>query len=156
MTVDYCRRYIIPAASSLLSPMPSASEILAAIALQESGLTARQQVNGPARGLWQFEVAGVAAVLQHRRTGAVIREALTALCYHDDVAESVHQALEHNDILAACFARCLLWTSDIPLPGPTEPSLAWTLYVDCWRPGTPRRGTWDADYAAASAVMTTI
>jgi hypothetical protein len=60
---------------------------------------------------------------------------------------AVYAALEHDDVLAAAFARLLLWTDPEPLPAVGEVQRAWALYLRTWRPGKPHRQTWDALYA---------
>jgi hypothetical protein len=152
-TIAYIHRLVIPAAYDLL-PLHMASveatAMLLAIGLQESdGFSARAQYgNGPARGFWQFERGGgVAGVLQHHRTGPII----TALCEQtfqvSPVPSECHRAIEHNDILAAVFARLLLWTLPRPLPGRSEVDLAWRQYLASWRPGKPHEETWSLSYS---------
>ena len=125
--------------------------MLLAIGLQESRFTHRRQVRGPARGFWQFEQGGgVVGVLRH----PVSREHALRVCDArgvQPVAEQVYQRLEHDDVLAAAFARLLLWTDPAPLPPLGEPQRAWDLYIRTWRPGKPHRHTWDGLYAKALA-----
>lgn len=145
--IDQILRFILPAAYALLPPEMASAEataMLLAIGLQESGFAARRQGGGPALGLWQFEAGGITGVLVHHATSGPIRQALRVLQYE---ATDVFPALADNDVLAACCARCLLWTSPQRLYGPNESSLAWDLYVGLWRPGRPRRESWDAHYA---------
>jgi hypothetical protein len=126
---------------------PNARAMLLAIALQESRCSARAQYNhGPARGYWQFEVAGVAGVLTHGASRAHLYAVLLTLNY-PPATTAVHAAIEHNDVLAAVCARLLLWTDAKPLPNATETEAAWALYARTWRPGRPHRDTWDANYA---------
>lgn len=125
----------------------AARAMLVAIALQESRLAHRRQVNGPARGFWQFEAGGgVAGVLRHPATAAPIRTVLEALCYDATVATS-YAAIEHQDVLAAAYARLLLFTLPAPLTGPGEAERAWIQYLDAWRPGRPHPETWNDCYA---------
>ncbi|MFC0669487.1 Arm DNA-binding domain-containing protein [Azotobacter chroococcum] len=63
--------------------------------------------------------------------------------------QAVYAALEHDDILAAAFARLLLWTDPAPLPAVGEVAKSWDLYVRTWRPGKPHRNRWDVCYAQA-------
>lgn len=144
---------ILPALS-LLPPKMSSRQAVAmmiAIALQESRIEHRRQIGGPARGFWQFEAGGgVTGVLRHASTGATIRGVLDLLRYDDSVQTS-YQAIEHNDILAAVYARLLLWTLPQRLPEVGEPALGWDEYEDAWRPGAPHRQTWDNFYAQAWA-----
>jgi hypothetical protein len=126
--------------------------IPAAYSLQESKFRFRRQVKGPARGFWQFEVAGVRAVLEHDRCQVPISRALIALRYDYTLEADVLQPiLEHHDVLACCFARCLLWASPKALP--TAASAAWKLYLSSWRPGKPHRDTWDANHATAWSLV---
>lgn len=126
-----------------------AEVMLLAIGLQESRLTHRRQIGGPARGLWQFERGGgVAGVLRH----PVSRDHAVRVCDARGVApvpEQVYQRLEHDDVLAAGLARLLLFTDPAKLPGLGDEEGAWQLYLRTWRPGKPHRHTWDALYAQA-------
>jgi len=67
----------------------------------------------------------------------------------DPTSAAVYARLEHDDVLAAAFARLLLWTDKPPLPPIGHAPAAWSLYVRTWRPGKPHRGTWDALYSRA-------
>lgn len=141
---------IAPALALLPANMssPSAEVLLVAIGLQESRLTHRRQINGPARGLWQFERGGVRGVLQHRAS----RPYALALCKMRDVeatVEAVYGALERDDVLAAGIARLLLWTDPRPLAAIGEVGAAWEYYLRTWRPGKPHRHTWDVLYGRA-------
>lgn len=124
--------------------------MLLAIGLQESRLKYRYQktsdpyMKGPARGLWQFERGGgVFGVMTHRHT----KDFAEAVCKVRRVpfdSSLIHAKLEFDDILAAAFARLLLWADAKPLPkvdaGHDE---AWDCYIRNWRPGKPHRETWD-------------
>lgn len=154
--IDQVVRFTLPAAYSLLPRKmnsPEASALLLAIGLQESGFVSRRQGGkGPARGFWQFEQGGVRGVMSHQATEGVIADVLINLRYGPTTpAAQVLPLLEHNDILAACFARCLLWTLDGPLPLSSEPRQAWAAYVSAWRPGKPRRSTWNTWHEVAWA-----
>lgn len=148
-TADYLRQIVIPAAFALLPPemaSPEATALLMAIALQESGCTARRQVGGPARGYWQFEVNGVRAVMAHPACYKPMNAATDALGYTYDSTD-LYVALEHNDVLAAIFARLLIWSDPHALPPATDPDAGWKVYVAAWRPGTPRPADWPANFA---------
>jgi hypothetical protein len=153
--LDLLLRFILPAAYQLLPPAmesQAATALLLSIAMQESGLEYRRQIGGPARGWFQFERSGVRGVLDHPSTAAPIAIVLRALRYDATMPSSdVLAAIEHNDVLAAAFARCLLWTDSRPLPFMTEPDVGWQVYVSAWRPGRPRPETWQEHYAAAWA-----
>lgn len=135
---------------------PEARVMLIAIGLQESKFQERRQLVGsppkpvgPATGFWQFERGGgVAGVLQHRAS----RDHARTLCASrgvEPVSQSVWQALQQDDVLAAGFARLLLWTDPFSLPKLGDINGAWDLYMRTWRPGKPHRSTWDAFYAQA-------
>jgi hypothetical protein len=136
---------------------PTARVMLLAIGLQESRMTHRFQIvrgdryaKGPARGLWQFERGGgVFGVLTHRSTEALAR----SLCNARDVvptAPVVHPRLEFDDVLAAGFARLLLWSDGKTLPSVhADHEEAWDCYIRNWRPGKPHRATWDDFHAQA-------
>lgn len=131
-----------------------AEQMLLAIGLQESRFEYRRQIGGPARGFWQFERnGGVRGVLEHPSTRA-LAESVCLARNVEDTADSVYGALEHDDVLAAAFARLLLWTDPQPLPAVGEVARAWDLYLRTWRPGKPHRKTWDALYAQAMEVVT--
>lgn len=152
--VDKVLRYVIPCAYDLLPPAmasPEATAMLLAIGLQESRFLERRQLGpGPARGFWQFEESGVAGVLEHPKTQVAIAAALRTLRYdHTLDARDVHLWLEHNDVLACCFARCLLWSSAKGLPRVDESIRGWDLYTATWRPGKPKRNTWVSLYSEA-------
>lgn len=151
--IEHIRRYVVPAAWSVL-PKDMASEraerLLLAIGWQESRFVYRQQVNGPARGFWQFEQIGVAGVLGHSQTQAHARKAMLLLAYpHPPTPYGVQVAIEHNDVLATVLARLLLWTVPGPLPDKDEPDAGWAAYVMGWRPGRPRPETWAESWAIA-------
>lgn len=152
--IDQILTYVLPATMALLPAKMDSLEaraLLVAIGLQETRFCQRRQAGGgPARGFWQFEFAGVVGVLRHRRSKALLREALTRLRYPVAIgAAAVHEALEHNDVLAAVVARCLLWTDRDPLPLEGEKARAWLIYERLWRPGRPHRDTWDMVYNEA-------
>ncbi len=159
----YVLNHVLPVSAALLPPQmdtPAARAMLVSIGLQESGFRYRRQVAGrgtdgtraygPARGWWQFEMGGTEGVLEHRASRESAAAVLTVLGYGSPNAREVHLALEHNDVLASCFARLLLWTDPRMLPqdaskGPD----AWLAYYSTWRPGKPRPQTWAAHFAAA-------
>lgn len=151
--IDLFIRYILPAAYALLpEPMasPPASAMLLAIALQESGLQHRTQIGGPAQSFYQFERIGVIGVLGSGEAGSIFRDALERLCYPRSTgAIDIHTAIAHNDILATCLARCLLWSDPRALPTWEQPPHGWRLYQDNWRPGKPRPEHWRENFTTA-------
>ena len=133
---------------------PQARVMLLAIGLQESGLEHRYQVlnggrKGPARGLWQFERGGgVVGVLTHKASRKLAQE----VCAHRGVPAASYeawQALEHDDVFAAAFARLLLWTDPLPLPHVNDQTGAWGLYERVWKPGKPHPDRWPANHRQA-------
>ena len=144
---------IVPAMDILGYPItPKVRVILLAIGLQESRFEHRRQMgNGPAMGFWQFERGGgVRGVLNH----ATSQKRALEICEARDVvpdSASVWAALEHDDVLAAGFARLLLLTDPAPLPEVTDVDGSWQYYLRCWRPGKPHRETWDDLHAKALA-----
>lgn len=147
---------IIDPALCILPPMMTsrrARAMLLAIGMQESRLVHRRQINGPARGLWQFERGGgVAGVLRHPATQAHAETVCWRLGNAGTTAAVYHQ-LEHDDVLAACFARLLLWTLPGVLPDRGDTDGAWDQYIVAWRPGKPHRHTWDKFYEDAWEVV---
>lgn len=151
--------YVIPAAYSILpESMKSerATAMLLAIALQESLCIHRKQVGGPARGFWQFESGGgVAGVRTHPMSRNEAQSTMLLLRYPTNLVNAdVHKLLEHNDVLAAVFARLLLWTLPAPLPKREDPpQVSWNQYLAAWRPGRPHPDTWPENHARAWALL---
>lgn len=155
------RTAVNPALQMLPAKMDSdgARVMMLAIGLQESRFEYRFQkvhgdpyAKGPARGFWQFERGGgVFGVMTHRHTKDLARE----ICKARDVpfdSPLVHARLEFDDVLAAAFARLLLWADSKPLPEVDDVQGAWECYaLRTWRPGKPHRHTWDAYHAQARA-----
>ena len=153
MTLSEIRRSAIEPALWLLPAKmcsPQAEVMLLAITQQEDPEQRRRQwPTGPARGLWQFERAGgVRGVLRHELTDKAAVAVCTARGIKPD-EHLVHAALEHDDVLAAAFARLLLWTDPFRLPAESDAAGAWDLYLRTWRPGKPHPSRWAARYAAA-------
>lgn len=145
------QRAILPAFELLPERMgtKAATVFLLAIALQESGAKARRQAaDGPARGYWQFEHGGgVAGVLAHPSSAYYASAVCAALDYEAN-SVVVYRAIEHNDILAAAFARLLLWT--LPQPLAVYQGAALEQYLDTWRPGAPHPERWEANWNLAT------
>jgi len=161
MSAAYQLAFVYPAAFALLPPemdAPEARALMVAIGFQESGFSDRYQVldsgvKGAGRGFYQFELGGgVAGVLAHPSTRAIALHVLNELHYPPD-ARSCYVALEHSDILAACFARLLLRTDRDDLPGPSGALRAWKIYERTWRPGTPHYDSWTANHARAWSLV---
>ena len=154
---------IIPAFRELPTRMdtPEARVMMLAIGAQESRLTARVQKPlragmppGPARGLWQFERGGgVKGVRTHRASSRIAANVLAARGI-PPTDRDAWGALATDDVLAAIFARLLLWTDSRPLPRIGEQDEAWDCYIRNWRPGKPHARTWPALYHGAVQTIT--
>lgn len=152
---DALGKIIEPALATLDPKMdsPEARLMLPAIALQESGLAARQQVGGPARGLWQFEHNGVLAVMHNSRTADIVFH----WCDANGVtygSNTIYERLDQDDELACVFARLLLWSDTRPLPEIGDCMSAFNCYERNWRPGRPSYTRWKASaYPQALAAL---
>lgn len=156
MDLQQIRRTAIAPALALLPAKMSGPQVevmLLAIGLQESRFEHRRQIGGPAVGLWQFEQGGgVRGVLTHPSS----REHAAAICRTRGIpasASAVYSALATDDVLAAAFARLLLWTDPAVLPAVGEMPAAWDLYLRTWRPGKPHPGSWKGLYMQAMAAV---
>lgn len=124
-----------------------ASILMAAIAYQESNFEYRKQIGGPARGLWQFEKGGgVYGVMNHRLTKDHANRVCEIRRVNFDL-QTVCEQLAHDDVLAAAFARLLLWTD--PKSIPTDRDECWEYYIRNWRPGKPHPDRWQSSYSQA-------
>jgi hypothetical protein len=142
---------VYKATIALLPPSlenPAAKAMLIAIAMQESRWDERRQIGGPARGFFQFEIAGIRSVLNHRASQPIIHAVLDRLDY-DHAPLTSFTAIEHNDVLAFAYARCLLWTLPAPLPLRGEADEGWEQYIAAWRPGKPHRASWGKFFSDA-------
>lgn len=158
--------FLLPACLALFPAEYSSKEaqaMMIAIGLQESDFKHRQQLvgnhrnwwqslTGPAVSMWQFERVGIRGVLEHRTTGPLIRLVLDKLGYPADV-ETIYKAIIHNDILAVCFARLLLFTVPDPLPTRNQPAKGWEQYVWAWRPGKPKPDRWQERFSRAWEIV---
>lgn len=151
MTPKECLENVInPALAMLPDAMSSdiAKRYLIAIALQESRLTHRKQINGPAKGFWQFEAIAVKEVLTNKRTELHAKEICDSFSLPHD-HRAVHAALETNDILACAFARLFLWCSKKAL----SQTASWNVYNSIWRPGKPKPDTWKGFWDKAGEAL---
>lgn len=158
--LDTIARTAIDPALALFPPhmdTPEARVMLLAIGLQESRfmfrfqkIAGRPYEKGPARGYWQFERGGgVHGVMSHAAT----QDQAERICIERAVpfdSVLIHARLETDDVLAAAFARLLLWADRLPLPAlDCLHEDAWLCYVRNWRPGKPNRASWDEFHAKA-------
>lgn len=136
---------------------PNARVILAAIGYQESdGYRVRRQYgNGPAAGYWQFERGGIKGVMLHAASARLAAE----VCDSRGVpfnSEKIWEAFQTDDVLAAAFARLLMYTDAAPLPALGDVQGAWHLYADkarTWSPGKPHPDKWATSYAFGRSVV---
>lgn len=141
---------------------PEARVLLLAIPAQEAGhagvIQYRQQIGGPAHGIYQMEQGSpthptlIGGVLASQETGSYAR----AVCHLQGVAATpaaIYAALLLDDLLAAAFARLGLWMEPFPLPALADQDDAWLAYCQVWRPGRPRPDAWPANYQAALQVI---
>jgi hypothetical protein len=152
------RDMIEPAFRELPARMATdeARVMLLAIGLQESRFRHRVQMPlrpgmppGPARGFWQFERGGgVIGVLTHPASSRLAMEACAARDIRPN-SPIVWAKLAEDDVLAAIFARLLLFTDAAPLPAIGRDADAWACYIRNWRPGKPHPQTWKALYDSA-------
>lgn len=152
MEINYVRDEVLPKAFALLPPKMESNEakvMLLSTGLQESMLKHRFQIvqgkpgaKGPARGLWQFEKGGgVRGVLTHKASAGLAKE-IQAELGHGRGVDAAYEALEHDDVFAAVFARLLYYTDPYNLPEVDQVRRAWNLYERTWRPGRPHPETW--------------
>lgn len=156
------RDMIEPAFRELPARMASdeARVMLLAIGLQESRFTHRVQMPlrrgmppGPARGFWQFERGGgVTGVLTHPASRDIAAAVIGKRGIPNE-SRAVWTALAEDDVLAAIFARLLLFTDPAPLPPIGRDAPAWACYIRNWRPGKPHPQTWRALYDSAVATV---
>ncbi len=164
MTLSEIRAQAIAPALALLPARmssPEAELMLLVIGLQESRFQHRRQLvgspprpTGPAKSFWQAELGGGMVTGLLRYHDSRVRDLAVGLCAVrgiDPSPRAVWDAIERDDVLAAGLARLLLWTDPARLPRLGDADGAWQLYIRTWRPGRPRRHTWDALYAQALA-----
>lgn len=148
---DVVETAINPAFELLPAKMDSAAARiqLLAIGLQESRFIHRQQIGGPAHGFWQFERGGgVRGVLTHASSSKHAFKVCEARGVRPN-SQDVYISLVDDDVLAAAFARLLLWTDPHKIPSPGNSEAAWQLYLRTWRPGKPHPHTWPDLYKQA-------
>lgn len=152
MTLDEITQQAIEPAYALLPARmrsPRATVPMLAIGLQESRFEHTHQIGGPAHGYWQFERdGGVRAVLRHPVTKI---HAITLCAARGVLAapQLAFDAIEHDMVLAAGFARLLLYSDPAPLPGLGDEEGTWAYYLRNWRPGKPHPQTWPEMYQNA-------
>lgn len=147
---------IIPALIELepfdIKDSPEAQRFMLAIALQESGIKNRRQMNnGPAASYWQWEkTGGCYGALNHKTVGPMMR----AVCDKYDIEATplgLWTAMQYQDIVAACAARLLIYTLPNSLPQTADDG--WAQYLRAWRPGKPRPDSWDVNWSIADAAV---
>lgn len=169
MTPKQVFEEVLPQAYALLPnkpaiSSPAASILLLATGLQESKFEHRRQMIkkdgrlqplGPAAGFWQFEDGKMGGIV-HVMTMASTKADAERICRARGVpfnSKAIWEAFQHDDVLAACFARLNYWTRPEATPAPGNPQKAWDMYVKTWHPGQPHRETWDGYYSQAMQVV---
>lgn len=140
---------LLPAAMSSLE----AKVMLLAIMLQESGLRARQQEGGPAKGIAQCERPIMQLLLDNRASEVPVRNLCSARAVAP-TASDMYWAVGTDDVFAAGIARLILWCDLEPLPALGDQDGAWACYLRVWGPGKPRPADWPANYRAALSAVT--
>lgn len=152
----HIHEHTIPSALSLLPGKMDSREaraMLLAIGLQESLFQHRKQVGGPAKGFWQFEQGGgVKGILTHDITAPIVKPIVEMFLYEPTPA-SCYAAIENHDVLAAVFARLLLWVDPRVLPSPIQADKGWAIYLANWRPGKPHASKWPRNFELAWSVV---
>lgn len=150
-------RDVLPHAYGLLPDYmrtDAADVMLIAIGLQESGLAARvQHGGGPAHGYWQFEQGGAIPGLLRLDSTRRHARAVCAACGVSTDSGSIWSAMAKDDVLAAAFARLLLWSDPFPIPAPTDQDGGWAYYTKLWRPGKPHPKRWPANHEIARRIV---
>ena len=153
---------IMPALHLLPSKMDTedAAALMLAIALQETGLNARRQIdnhdgldNEPARSMFQFELGGVNGVLKHPASRELAQQLLASMAYADRSPAQLLVAMEFDQVLAATFARLALLRDPAPLPHRGDPQAGWLYYLRIWAPDMPREAEWSENWARAWAAL---
>ena len=161
MSKDILTNVINPALTELaqsgVSVTDAARAMLYAAGLQESNLSARFQATpassalrkGAGRGLWQMRIDDVSRLLTtnstKERSEAISNKYVGSVHPH-----AVWATLEYNDVLAAIFARLMLWPDPAALPAPAAVNerAALDYYIRCWRPNSPREKDWTVNWRA--------
>jgi hypothetical protein len=145
---------------------PGARVLLLAIAQQESDLRDRRQLLavkdkktghivlrplGAGKSFWMGEVGGgmVHGVRTHPATKDLARVLYSARqVYPSD--NSIWNAIQNDDVLAAGLARLLIYTDPHPLPKLGDVQGGWAMYAErLWRPGKPKPEKWLGCYRRA-------
>lgn len=150
-------RDVLPHAYGLLpSHMRSAAAdvMLLAIGLQESGFAERvQRGGGPAHGYWQFEQGGAIPGLLKLSSTRRHARGVCAACGVSADPGSIWSAMAKDDVLAAAFARLLLWSDPFPIPAATDQDGGWAYYLKLWRPGKPHPVRWTGNHEIARRIV---
>ncbi len=166
MDAQIAHRFLLPAAAELFPAelhTKEAQAMLLAIGMQESDFVHRQQlignhrkwwesIKGPARSYWQFEIIGIFGVLDHPATRAMALRLCQRLGYPPE-PRVIHQAVTHNDLLAAGFARLALYRLPYPLPTRDQDENGWNQYIEAWRPGKPKPDRWPERFKRAWEIV---
>ncbi len=123
-----------------------AEVLLLAIAIQESSLQHRRQIRGPARSFWQIEPPTYKDTLLRYTPLLMFVNDLEIGVNTVNTAIDASYAMRYNDALACACARGILRLNPKPLPDVGDEDGAWDYYLESWRPGKPRPGSWHQAY----------
>lgn len=124
----------------------AAARMILAAAVQESQLTYRHQIGGPAHGFAQDEPIGAAEALRvDRMKGWHFLEAMGL----PQTPVELHRALEFSEWAMVISARLKLWPLPERLPLDGEEQMAWEQYQQAWRPGKPHPHRWNHSWVTA-------
>jgi len=120
-----------------------AADLLMATAAVESHLgTFLDQIEGPARSVFQIQPDTLADALQHARSDQ--RMAISE--FASSVPTPIIDQISGNLVLAAACARLIYWQVPDPLP-PHTPAGLWAYYKAFWN--TPLGRTTETQFMAA-------
>lgn len=150
--------HVLPAAYAVLPEelrTQQAARMILAIGAQSSRFKSRRLMSKSARrGYWLLEADHVGEVLRFTKGRGPLLAAGAALGYGLLMMEEleIRAALEHNDVLGAIVARCMLPPH---LEALDSAGSAWMAYRSIWRPrgAAAELGAWEAHYAAAGAAV---
>lgn len=140
---DVLADVIVPAFEHLPSEMdsPEARLIVLATGVQETQYQTRQQVDGPARGLFQAQYNFILDLMHNPASGNHVWN----LCGVMGITYGSHamfDALLRDDPFAACMCRLGFWCDPRPLPDVGDVLGAWGAYERVQRPGKPSYTRW--------------
>lgn len=151
-------QYLIRAALAYLPERmctKNAIALLIATGMQESRFVYTRQINGPARGYWQFESGGgLIGIMSHVSSKDHLKNVTKRFDLPWD-RTTLFKRIEEDRLFAAICARLLYFTDRMEIPAATyeNEQEAWVYYIRNWRPGKPRRSSWHRFWRMACDVV---